>query len=165
MNNKNVALIVVVALILAGLVYWFMRPSNEAIAPIDGDLNTESQEVVDPNTEPATSSLPPTKNSILVSAQIAGEFVVIDDVYLETPGFVVIHKANNGAPGDVIGKSAVLNPGVIQDIEISSIVEAEMEYYAMLYSDNGDRIFNASTDMPLQGSNGQNIMARFQVSN
>lgn len=168
MDNKKIALFALIALIFALLLFLWLRPDNTAVAPTEQDGTEQNQNnSQDPNenVETATNTLPPTKNSLLVSTQIAGEYVTIDNIYLEEPAFVVVHRANGNNPGEIIGNSGLIGVGSGQDIEISANIEAGKNYYAMLHKDNGDKKFNASTDEPLVGADGKPIMAMFQVSN
>jgi plastocyanin len=105
------------------------------------------------------------KNAINVEAdQPVGGKIAVGFAVLEKPGYVVIHAEANGAPGKIIGKSALLAAGRNENVVVDVKVEDEVYYWAMLHADDGDGTFNASTDAPVKDSKGNVIMMRFEGS-
>ena len=51
------------------------------------------------------------------SQAITDGMVLVEDVNLDKPGYVVIHKVAGSSPGAVIGNSALLN-GEAHDVEV-----------------------------------------------
>lgn len=103
-------------------------------------------------------------NRIVMSDQYPGNVVFISSVQFDQPGWVVIHKDNNGKPGAVIGSTYFpkgINPGRVNLSEPT--IEGGV-YYAMLHSDDGDEKFDASKDLPLKDSAGREIMKIFRAS-
>jgi hypothetical protein len=143
-----VTVIVIVALIIIGISVFGGKSTQ---AP------TESE---DP-----TSSGPSTEvNRIVMSDQYPGNMVYLSSVQLAKPGWVVIHKDNAGQPGDVIGSTyfaSGINPGKVT--LTSSTIEGGV-YYAMLHTDDGDKIFDAKKDLPLKDSRGNTVMKLFRAS-
>ncbi len=68
--------------------------------------------------------------------------VDIDGLFLNKPGFVVIHADNNGRPGAVIGYSGLV-AGAKKDFKVAVDTEkTSSRVYAMLhYDDDGDRLY------------------------
>lgn len=96
---------------------------------------------------------------------IENSMVVIEDVNLDKPGYVVIHKIVNSAPGAVIGNSALLD-GEAHDVEVKvSGYENEKELLAMLHYDDGDNVygFPQDEDNPVT-ANGQVVMQKFSIT-
>lgn len=160
---------IIVGIIVAGvLVWWLFFASNKATAP-DGSDNGETSEVLpqdDPNQplpEGSATNQLPNGDGLAVLAQQAGSFVTVDNYKLSKPGFVVIHVANvEDAPGAIIGKSGLLQAGSGQDLEITAKIETGKTYIAMLHYDNGDKKFDATTDLAAT-SKDQAIMVTFQA--
>jgi len=144
-----VSVIVVIVLIVIGIMVFGKKAPTAEI----------------PNeTPPVTTSNTPGVNSIIMSDQYPGNVVYVSSVRLINAGWVVIHKDNKGEVGDIIGYVWV-NEGVNPaKITLTSPIVDGGTYYAMLHSDNGDKVFNATTDLPLKDSNGNIILRIFRGS-
>lgn len=103
-------------------------------------------------------------NRILVTDQYPGNIVYISSVELEKGGYVVIHKNNAGKPGAIIG-SAYFDVGVHPgQVNLSESTVDGATYYAMLHSDNGDKVFSSTQDTPILNAQGQPIMQSFKAT-
>ena len=145
-----VTVIVIIVLIILG---YNMFKSSPVTAP-----GTDDAASLD------TPSATNTGNRITVVDQAPGNIVYISSVQLSAPGFVVIHKDKAGTPGDIMGYKyfdAGIYPGQIT--LTSSTVEGGV-YYAMLHSDDGDKVFDVTKDIPLKDSAGNIIMKLFRVT-
>lgn len=103
-------------------------------------------------------------NRIVMSDQYPGNVVYISSVQLSQPGWVAIAKDNGGQPGSIIGSAYFdkgINPGKVTLSE--STVEGGT-YYAIIYTDDGDRKFDVAKDQPLKDMNGNTIMKVFHAS-
>lgn len=161
MNNQKTLILLIGALVIVAGAYFLLGRGNETIAPTyttnsgynseNPDLNTNSAPTpavsVTPTQSPASKL--PAKNSLIISPQVAGSSVVIDYVYLEQPGFIVIHANQNGKAGAVIGYSGWLSAGPAQDISFKAALKSGTSYLAKLHGDNGDKKFSASADKSL----------------
>jgi hypothetical protein len=167
--KQNVIIAVVVAIVLAGVAFWFVG-RNKATAPVITNTNEVSQPTGQdefigdvPGDEPDPATIP-SSTTIAVSPQIPGDSATIDNVFLEKAGFVVIHEADSkGQPGAVIGSSGLLGTGPRQDLEINASLKPGGKYLAKLYEDNGDKKFNMATDKAVLNNN-KPVMAMFSVS-
>ncbi|HEY9583573.1 MAG TPA: hypothetical protein VJI66_01250 [Candidatus Paceibacterota bacterium] len=147
-----VTVIVIIILIVLG--YYLFR-GDKVVSPTTDDTNT---------TDDSSLVASQAANRVVVTDQFPGNIVYLSSVQLEKPGFVVVHKDNNGTPGDIIGYQYFdkgINPGRIT--LTSSTVEGGV-YYAMLHSDDGDKVFNATKDLPLKDSKGDVIMKIFRAT-
>lgn len=143
-----VTAIVIIVLIIIGIMV-FGGKDTETPAPSDATPTTTNTTGV---------------NSIVMSDQYPGNVVYISSVQLAAPGWVVIHKDNKGKPGAVIGQTYVgagLSPA---KITVSEAIIDGGTYYAMLHSDSGDQKFDATADMPLKDSAGNEVMRVFHGS-
>ena len=80
-----------------------------------------------------------TKPSITVNEQkVKNDNIVVTRLFLDKPGYIVIHKVVDGKPGSVIGNSKLLE-GVNSNVDVKVLdYENENELIAMLHYDDGD---------------------------
>jgi hypothetical protein len=145
-----VTVIVIIILIVLG---YYMFKGNTA--PVGTDVSP-------------TSSASPTDlnevNRVVVADQYPGNVVYVSSVQLANPGWVVIHKDENGKPGKVIGSTYFdkgINPGKITLTE--NTADGSI-YYAMLHADDGDKKFDATKDAEIKDSRGTVISKIFRAT-
>jgi hypothetical protein len=144
-----VTIIVIIALIVVGIMVFGGK----------SDTTIDDSAITDTTGGSATEV-----NRIVMSDQYPGNVVYLSSVQLSNGGWVAIHKDEAGKPGAIIGSMYFekgINPGKIT--LTSSTVEGGI-YYAMLHSDDGDKIFNSAKDLPLKDSKGNIIMKLFRAS-
>ena len=106
------------------------------------------------------------EDAIFVDDQKSGNNeVVVGLVVLSQPGFVVVHKDDDGLPGEIIGSSIWLE-GEVEDfyVSVSESLETDAIYYAVLYADNGDQEFNASVDKMTENESGAIVLMTFTAN-
>ncbi len=81
---------------------------------------------------------------------------------LAAPGFITIHKTISDAPAEIIGISDYLNVGFYDDliIPVSEEMLPGYKYAALLHVDDGDQVFVAELDMPVE-TNGEVVRPYF----
>ncbi len=144
-----VTVIVIIVLIIIGIMVFGNKKSE---APTTTD-NTET---------PADTTQE--VNRVVMSDQYPGNVVYLSSVQLAKPGWVAVHKDNNGQPGAVIGSAYFgtgINPG---KITLSQPTVEGGVYYAMLHTDDGDKLFSETKDAPLKDSRGNVIMKIFRAA-
>lgn len=110
------------------------------------------------------SNTPGALNRVVMNDQYPGNVVYLNSAQFAAPGWVVIHADNAGTPGKIIGQTyfdAGINPG---KITLTQPMVDGATYYAMMHSDNGDKKFDATVDVPLKDANGNIIMKVFHAS-
>lgn len=145
-----VTVIVIIILIVLG---YYMFKGNSTPATTDSSPSTSPMDV---NSNEV--------NRVVVSDQYPGNIVYISSAQLANPGWVVIHKDNNGKPGDVIGYTYFdkgINPGKITLTQ--NTVDGQV-YYAMLHMDDGDKKFDATKDLAVKDSTGNDVMKIFRAT-
>ncbi len=102
-------------------------------------------------------------NAIYLENQSSGTTgVQVGFAVLARPGFVVIFDDDDGVPGEVIGTSNLLQSGgehltvALQTFLIDGAV-----YYAVLYHDNGDLVFDENTDTQALDSTDSVVLMTF----
>lgn len=154
---------VLVLLLIAAAVAWYMnRPTTETGVE-DATTLVNHDAAVTPPDEPDAETVPKLKNRVVVSDQQAGSSVIIDEVGLQDPGYVVIHENANGQPGKIVAQSGLISAGNKQDLIIRYSVTPGTTYFAMLHSDNGDGKFNSTTDLPIPSAQTTPVMMMFSV--
>ncbi|MEK7646543.1 MAG: hypothetical protein AAB381_02510 [Patescibacteria group bacterium] len=143
-----VTVIVIIVLIVIGIMVF------------SKDKGTDT---TDTTTTPTTTTATAGVNRVVMSDQYPGNLVYLSSVQFEKGGWVVIHADNAGQPGAIIGQTYFdkgINPGRV------TLTTATVEggtYYAMLHSDDGDKVFSATKDVPLKDANGNIIMKIFRA--
>ena len=102
-------------------------------------------------------------NGVYVEDQKAGETSVqIGFVVFADSGFVAIHEDNHGVPGKIIGFSDLIHKRLDHlTIQVSSPLQNNHVYYAILHRDNGDGKFSEANDGFLNDKNNDVTLMSF----
>lgn len=147
----NKAIAVGAAVIVIGAVYFF---NGVPALPVTDTAND-------------TSALRAEDNMVIVSEQRPGASVLAAQVRFVTPGFVVIHEDNAGAPGVILGASALLAAGESSQVTVplSRPSKDGEKLHVMLHNDSdGNGTFNAAADAPVESISGGPITGWFDIS-
>ncbi len=98
---------------------------------------------------------------VIAPAKDQKDFVKVSATLVK-PGFVVIHQAIGEAPGPIISSSPYLKAGTYIDYQIPTTLSAENDYFALLFADDGDGVYEAGVDLPVM-SNGAVIKRGFSL--
>ena len=155
--------IVIIAFALGLGSGWLWLKKNVALNGEVKDKKTAENASEEINKMPIENLL--ADNSILVNAQPAGVEVVVEKVILAKMAWVVVREDDGaGQPGKILG-AQLFDAGVgVGRVELLRGTEAGKTYYALIYSDNGDRAFDPKLDSPLTDASGQSVMATFKVN-
>ena len=148
-----VTVIVIIVLIIIGVMVFGNKNSDIS------DVTDDTSQAIDD----ADASIE--INRVVISDQFPGNVVYVSSVNLANGGWVEIHKDNAGTPGAYVG-SMYFEKGISPGGKIT-LTEPTVEggiYYAMLHSDDGDKIFDSAKDLPLKDSKGNIIMKLFRAS-
>lgn len=185
-KNQKTVVAFIAGLLIGGLLVWVFGAAPES-APSDrqnADTNSAQTETDDTDTEvgtPAqgggdsssnsTSETPRIvvsgNGSISVSDQAAGVVVELGEIeYPTTDGWIVIHDDVAGELGNALGASRYSTEvGLLPaTVELLRSTESGSTYHAVLYSENGDRVFDLDDDRPLTTSAGRMIEAVFTAN-
>jgi hypothetical protein len=147
-----VTAIVVIVLVVLG--YYMIKGGNGNSSINDNATTTE--ETANENSNDI--------NRVMISDQYPGNIAYVSSVQLSNPGFVVIQEDKDGVPGNVIGSKYFeegINTGKV--MLTKNTVEGKV-YYAVLYKDDGDKLFDIEKDTLLKGLTGANIMKSFKAT-
>jgi len=125
---------------------------------------TPAQPTTQPSVIESAEEVAETKPSITVDElKIENDNIVITRLFLDKPGYVVIHKVVDGKPGLVIGNSELLD-GVNSNVNIKvSNYEDENELIAMLHYDDGDRSYEFPGDDTPTTADGKVVLQKFTL--
>lgn len=79
------------------------------------------------------------------SQRSSGEVVIVDEVVLSSPSYVVVYADGGGAPGAQLGASELLEPGTATDVAVTleRPLQDDATVHAMLHAeDNGNDVFD-----------------------
>ncbi len=143
-------MIIIIGVVIGGVFLYNSRNENEA-----------------ENREPTPKAMLAEKNAVVMNDQKPGTSLVGSTVYLENSGFLVIHEDANGAPGQILGASALLQSGENKNIRVTLTRQTKdgETLHAMLHADSdGNGKFQASIDTPVQSILGGPIHGMFKIS-
>jgi len=155
MRNNILGGIAVVIIAAAAYVFF----SGRAIAPITPVASPQPQ--ASPTSDAGQSS------SIVADNQSTGSSVLVKSVVFQAAGFVAVHSDVEGAPGPVVGVSALLSAGSHSAVTIAvdPALEQGKKYYAMLHTDDGDGVYRfPGPDAPTKDLGGNIVIAEFMVA-
>lgn len=142
------------AILVLGLLGYYLY-SNTQLAENGGtDSNTSSTMLAE-------------ESAVVVMEQKPGTSVTASLIVLKSPGFLVIHEDNSGAPGAILGASAFLQAGESKnmDVTLSRATRDGERLHAMLHADaDASGTFSASSDTPVQSTLGGPISGWFEIS-
>lgn len=145
----------------------------ETTAPSDmeapnGDVSDGSGVIIGETiteTNASTNTENDTPARILVSAQDAGATVLLDSLTLPLNGWAVVHEEQAGYIGNALG-AVRKDVGTYNDVRVSLLrsTEPATRYWVVLYSDNGDRLFNLRDDFPIRDANSDPVLNAFTTN-
>lgn len=102
-------------------------------------------------------------DSISVFDQPPGSVVQIG-AKLNAPTWVVIHEDVAGAMGNALGAAWFIGGEVNSSVPLLRGTEGNQKYHAVLYRDNGNKIFELKTDTLLRNGSNTIIRATFTTT-
>jgi hypothetical protein len=117
-------------------------------------------------TDESQSGLMIGKDAIFVSDQEPSDHVAVGFAVLGKPGFVVIYDEKDEKLARILGASPLLPPGETSNLRpiflSRKTVNGEM-LSAVLYSDDGDGVFDSAKDIPVQDVLGEPLLMHFSI--
>ena len=159
-NNKIIIGIAIVVIIIAGL--WFM--TRQAAAPSIEKSDTTMEDTskdtgaIDLNKVTSTTS---DTESVAVSNQSAGETVTISSVTFTQPGWVAVRDSGGWTLG-----AKRFDAGTYTDATVTLLraTTAGENYQALLYIDDGDKMFDLDKEILVTRSDGSIAGATFTTT-
>lgn len=185
-KNQKTVVAFIAGLLIGGLLVWVFGAAPERTSDdrdsagtdvtrtdagnTDAEVGTPAQGRGDSSSE-STSEAPRIvvsgNGAISVSDQPAGVVVELGEVeYPTTDGWIVIHDDIAGELGNALGASRYSTEVSLlpATVELLRSTESGNTYHAVLYSENGDRVFDLDDDQPLTTTSGRMMEAVFTVN-
>ncbi|MCC2631031.1 MAG: hypothetical protein K0S38_840 [Candidatus Paceibacter sp.] len=166
--NQNMRIIIAIVIgIIIGFVTFNVTNKKTTVAEVPEE---DTSGLVDTNA-PASSKLTeegstPVSNgsvAIKVEDQNPGRVVVVYQVSLEKPGWVVIHEDTNGKPGTMLGARLFDKGSNSGLVELLRPMADGKNYFAVVYNDDGNFSFDPKKDLVIKDASGKEIMSKFAV--
>ncbi len=148
----------VVLIFIAGLVWSFVTDRKEIVeeSPLFAATTTREDIVLDPHLPyrtplvvSDTPTLSVTTNEVIIKDQVASDVVFLMKAALTKGGWVAVREGTPESAGSILG-AARFDAGVWQgDIPLLRSLEAGKTYHAVLYYDDGDKVFDFKKDIPI----------------
>ncbi len=187
-TNKNQKTVVafVAGLLVGGLLVWMFSASSDnkktaeelnqddvqgEVSDVEkeGDTSAEKntkvseKEAVKKVTAPAVVATG--RGSITVEDQVSGAVVTLGAVTFPVDsGWIVVHEVSaDGSLGNALGASRYgLKEGLIpKTVELLRVTTQGKTYHAVIYNDNGDKVFDKADDVPVTTGGGARIEDAF----
>lgn len=155
-------ILVLIGIILVVVAIIFTQPRETSFVPDSQGFESNG----DPRVQTLEQMLLVGDDAIFVDDQpIGASEVVVGFVSLSNPGYVVIHRDDDGLPGSIMGVSDWLLDGAEHfTVEVESPLSKGEIYYAMLYKDDGDQAWSAPKDLPVTDKESNIILMTFTTS-
>ncbi|MEK9167940.1 MAG: hypothetical protein AAB769_01270 [Patescibacteria group bacterium] len=170
-TRQNIIVALVVGILVGAGAYYLwdnraaIKIKKDAASP-NGLMNNEEIDVSTMPVDGSATEMIFTESANTVSApdQPAGYRVVLNSVAIAKEGWVVIHEDAGGVPGNVLGAQR-FDVGTYENsvVELLRNTTEGSTYYAMLHTDDGDKMFDLGKDAVMKNSQGAPIMTAFKV--
>ena len=153
-----------IVIFLLGLIvgfgsFWLWDKNNTGLA--DKNLDEAKEISASAKEDAADDTNTKERNRVIVVSQEAGSLVVVTEVQAEAPTWVAIHEDVDGKPSNILG-AQLFDAGVHSGIvALLRNTEPGRTYHAILYKDNGDRVFDYVIDLPVEGISETVVSASF----
>jgi hypothetical protein len=165
MNQKVRIIIALVVGILLG--FGIFKVWDNSSTPAVEE--TDSTGIVNTN-KPASSKLTEEGSTvsgngqaIKVEDQNPGRVVVVYQVSLDKPAWVVVREDAGGKPGNILGARLFDKGNNSGIVELLRPMQDGKNYFATLMSDDGDNSFDLKKDLPIKDASGNEIASKFAV--
>jgi hypothetical protein len=138
--------------------FWLWNKNDADLSDV---TTSDTKDILVPTEEYNIATSEKEHNNITIVSQAAGNLVVITKVSVSHPTWVAIHEDVDGLPANILG-AQLFNEGVHSGtVSLLRDTESGRKYYAILYQDNGDRMFDYVIDLPVEGVSGDVVSASF----
>ncbi|MCK5027314.1 MAG: hypothetical protein KAS07_02770 [Candidatus Pacebacteria bacterium] len=172
----------IIVLLLIGFIIGFATHAFTSVNEVTEDeiVETSLEKTVGTSTEPISSEVEKetttgipvdaTANSgsadgysLSVIDQSAGNVVHVSQVVLEQESWVAIREDNNGGLGNILGAYRYSTGTHTGSVELLRGTESDVMYYAVVYIDDGDKIFDHKKDTLLTDEGGKIFATKFRT--
>lgn len=151
MNTRTIGIIILL-IVLAGGAYLWSQQQQQPAEPAAGILPDQ------------TMGMRAEENMVVAMEQRPGASVLISQVYLAAPGYVVIHEEG----GAILGSSALLSVGQNDNVQVTlnrASKDGETLTAMLHVESDGNSSFSAAADVPVQSRLGGPLEGMFLITN
>jgi len=167
---KNILLILVALVLIGGAYYVLSGKSDNRVmmddSPSDAMNMTDEDETVEPDRQTSTG-FRAEESAVVATEQKPGNSVIMTQVFLAAPGYVVIHEDSNGKPGAAVGVSGLLPAGESTNVQVmltQSTKDGETLWSMLHVESSNNSTYDDGVDMPVESRLGGPIMGQFDIS-
>jgi len=172
-NTGNIVVSFFIGLIIGAFLMWLgIVGFNDKVDPIaqhgvDDQAALQDDTALNPSIIGEIVTLSDSTTSggdeyIIVPDQEVGGEVFVQNTNIAKAGWVVIHElTSEGALSNALGAQRFDAGNHSGKVSLLRVTEANVEYAAVLYRDNGDKRFDLDLDLPLRDSNQNIIFTKF----
>lgn len=162
MNNTGVTKYAGFAVLgfVVGALLMFVAGKAFAPSEVETIATTTPETVVTSN-----GSTDAPEGVLTVATQSAGVQVVATNVTLPEDGWLVVHEVTDAHVGNALG-AARRDAGFYDTVSIELLRNTlpQTEYAVVVYADNGNKIFEIKSDLPVINSMGNPLIATFRTA-
>ncbi len=124
----------------------FAMDANDVAGGEMGGANDTLSIKTEESMSPKMNAYNTEKLPITINPQSAGARIIVQEAILNAHSFIIVYNAAN----TIVGVSPLLSPGTTTDIPVylSRSSRPHEEYYVQLHTDNGNRLFTVTEDVP-----------------
>ncbi len=176
-KNQKTVVAFIAGLLIGGLLVWVFSaaPQDKKVTEKTYDTTTLTDETDypigstaetddtadqgngDDSATPTDMIVPAGKGSIVAKDQKAGVVVVLSAVTMPVKnGWIVVHEVRDGGLGNILGASRYSEKDGLKptQVELLRATTAGQTYHVVVYTENGDRVFDKQDDMPVKTADG-----------
>ena len=156
-GGKKLIVVVVVIIILAiiGAIWFSVSGSDKVPTPVENGTAVLGFEAAKEANQVGT---------LEVGIQFPGNTVYVAGAKLPAGGFVAVRQKEAGQPGAILGSHLFTVGSPIGNVDLSEATLDGQSYLAEAYTDNGDGVFDATTDQLIMNADNLPLRVEFQVT-
>lgn len=89
--------------------------------------------------------------------------IVVSNVSVEVPTWIVIYESRDGEPGNVLGAALFTATRKSGTVDLLRTTLPGQGYFASEARDDGDRMYSIEKDTPVRDGEGNQLWMRFQT--
>ncbi len=165
MRNLSIA---VVAILVIGGIAWAIgghkNSTTDMAASTGGNMPaTTTGTTTATGSSSGTQATFPSGSLVVSSPQNAGLQVVVSNVAVQAPTWVVIYENNNGKPGNVLGAALFTSDRASGVVDLLRGTLSGQTYFAGEARDDGDHMFSMVNDQTVRDTSSNPIVLTFET--
>ncbi|MFH1325971.1 MAG: hypothetical protein ABIH48_00695 [Candidatus Falkowbacteria bacterium] len=148
----------IIIIVIAGGIFMKLNKVNDDVK--DNNENKAKENA------PVSESWPTSAGAyeVQIGDQEAGNNIKIDSLTFPQDGWLVIYTNENDQPKHIVSAYR-FGEGTVENFDMGLItnLESATKYHAVIFSDNGDKVFNYTEDQRILGEGGKVMSVSFET--